>query len=135
MSEPARRVNDMDRRRDSSMRTLTRRHVDLARGTLTLDPGTTKNDDGRVCYLPPDLVARLRTHLDAHDALQKKLKRVIPRVFVHLRGPAPAGRSSPSASGGRRRARPRAARGCCSTTCDVRRCGTWSGPPSRSASP
>lgn len=65
---------------------LERRHVDLGRGTLTLDVGTTKNDGGRLCYLTPDLIARLRAHLAEHDALQKKLGRVIPRVFVYLSG-------------------------------------------------
>ena len=33
--------------------TLERRHVDLDAGTIRLDPGTTKNDDGRLVYLPP----------------------------------------------------------------------------------
>lgn len=66
---------------------LERRHVDLGRGTLTLDVGTTKSGEGRVCYLTPDLLARLRAHLAEHDALQKKkLGRVIPRVFVYLGG-------------------------------------------------
>jgi osmotically inducible protein OsmC len=31
------------------------RHVDLEAGTVRLDPGTTKNRDGRVAYLTPEL--------------------------------------------------------------------------------
>jgi hypothetical protein len=38
---------------------LERRHLDLEQGTLALDPGMTKNDDGRKVYLTPDLKALL----------------------------------------------------------------------------
>lgn len=65
---------------------LERRNVDIERGTIRLDPGFTKNGDGRVAYLAPDLIARLGAQLERVDALQKKLERVIPRVFVHPRG-------------------------------------------------
>jgi integrase len=65
---------------------LERRNVDVERGTIRLDPGFTKNGDGRVAYLAPDLVVRLRAQLERIDALQKELERVIPQVFVHPRG-------------------------------------------------
>src|SRR5262250_3822929 len=42
-------------RTQSEVMTLERRQVDLEAGTLRLDPGTTKNDDGRLVYMPPDL--------------------------------------------------------------------------------
>src|SRR5262249_41107345 len=44
--------------------TLTRRQVDLQAGTVRLDPGTTKNRDGRVVYLTPALVASLTAQLE-----------------------------------------------------------------------
>lgn len=36
---------------------LTWQQVDIERGTIRLEPGTTKNDDGRLIYLPRDLRA------------------------------------------------------------------------------
>jgi hypothetical protein len=41
------------RRIKSEVLPLTTRQVDLQAGTLRLETGTTKNDDGRVVYLPP----------------------------------------------------------------------------------
>jgi integrase len=48
--------------------TLQRRQLDLVVGTLCLDTGTTKNDDGR--------------EVD----LERQLGRVVPYLFPHLRG-------------------------------------------------
>ncbi len=42
-------------RMQSEVLTLERRHLDLEAGTPRLDPGTTKNDEGRVVYLTPEL--------------------------------------------------------------------------------
>ena len=39
----------------SEILTLERRQVDLKAGTLRLEPGTTKNREGRVVYLTPEL--------------------------------------------------------------------------------
>jgi hypothetical protein len=39
--------------------TLERRHLDLEAGTLRLDPGMTKNAEGRIVYLTPELKALL----------------------------------------------------------------------------
>ena len=47
------------------MLTLERRNVDLEAGTLRLDPGMTKNDDGRIFYLTPDLKIVRVGQLDA----------------------------------------------------------------------
>jgi hypothetical protein len=44
--------------------TLERRQVDLAAGTVRLDPGRTKNDDGRLVYLTPGLKAGLEAQLE-----------------------------------------------------------------------
>jgi integrase len=65
---------------------LERRHVDLAAGALRLEPGETKTGEGRLAFLPPELLAALRAHLERLDALQRQLGRVIPRLFVYLRG-------------------------------------------------
>ena len=46
-------------RMQSEVLTLQRRQVDLEAATLRLEPGTTKNDEGRVVYLPADLKAAL----------------------------------------------------------------------------
>ena len=42
---------------------LERRHVDLDRGTLVLDPGSTKNDEGRIVYMPPNVKAAVAAQL------------------------------------------------------------------------
>ncbi len=63
--------------------TLERRHVDLDAGTIRLDPGSTKNDDGRVVYLTPALRAALAEQLDRVAALERALGRIIPFVFAH----------------------------------------------------
>jgi integrase len=67
----------------SEVLTLERRQVDLRAGTLTLDPGTTKNDDGRVVYLTPDLRTALDGQLARVEALSRQLGRIIPYLFPH----------------------------------------------------
>ena len=46
-------------RMQSEVLTLERRQLDLEAGTLRLDPGSTKNDEGRVIYLTPEVKALL----------------------------------------------------------------------------
>src|SRR4030095_10773799 len=46
-------------RMQSEVLTLERRQLDLEAGTLRLNAGTTKNDEGRVVYLTPELKAAL----------------------------------------------------------------------------
>ena len=65
---------------------LERRHVDLDRGTLTLDPGSTKNDEGRLVFMPPEVQAAVAAQLARVDGLQRKLQRIVPWVFPHLCG-------------------------------------------------
>jgi integrase len=59
------------------------RRVDLARGTATLDPGTTKNREGRVVFLSPALADALRAHAAATRDLQRRRGLIVPWVFHH----------------------------------------------------
>lgn len=63
--------------------TLERRHVDLAAGTLRLDPGMTKNGDGRLVYLTPELTTGMTEQLERVRTLERTLGRIIPSLFVH----------------------------------------------------
>ena len=75
----------------SEVLTLERRHLDLEAGTLRLDPGTTKNDDGRVVYLTPELTALLKAQVARVEALQRRLGRIVPWLFPHLAAPGGRG--------------------------------------------
>jgi integrase len=59
--------------------------INLDEGSVRLNPGTTKNDEGRVAYLSPALLATLR----AQHAMTRELERtagvIIPWVF-HRKG-------------------------------------------------
>jgi integrase len=50
--------------------TLERRQLDLDAGTLRLEPGSTKNDDGRVVYLTAELKSLLGAQLERVRALE-----------------------------------------------------------------
>jgi integrase len=65
---------------------LERRQLDLKTGTLRLDPGTTKNGEGRVVYLTPELKALLNAQVDRVDRLSRQLGRIVPYLFPRLRG-------------------------------------------------
>jgi len=71
-------------RTQSEVLTLELRQVDLAAGTIRLDVGSTKNDDGRVVYLTPDLAELLAAHIARVQALGRELKRVIRWLFPHF---------------------------------------------------
>jgi integrase len=73
-------------RTQSEVLTLERRQLDLEAGTLRLEPGSTKNDEGRVVYLPPDLKAQLAAQIERVRALERQTGRIIPWLFPHLRG-------------------------------------------------
>ena len=64
---------------------LERRQLDLKAGTVRLEPGTTKNDDGRMFVMTPELRACLETQRTRTDELQKKTGQIIPWVF-HRKG-------------------------------------------------
>ena len=61
------------------------RQVDVAAGTLRLEPGTTKNREGRVFIMTPELRATLEAQRVATESLQRQQGRIIPWVF-HRRG-------------------------------------------------
>jgi integrase len=125
---------------------IERRHVDLDRGTLALDPGSTKNDEGRIVYMPPDVKVAVAAQLARVDGLQRKLQRIVPWVFPNLRGAASrtlaggASRCSVSAAvtSGKRGPLPAERPGCREcfvTTCGGARSATWSTPACRRGSP
>ena len=55
--------------------------IDLAAGTVRLEPGTTKNDDGRLFVMTPELRACLEAQRAATDALQRETGSIVPWVF------------------------------------------------------
>jgi integrase len=59
--------------------------VDFAADTIRLDPGTTKNDDGRLFVMTPELRAVLVEQRHATEALQQVTGQIIPLVF-HRQG-------------------------------------------------
>ncbi len=71
-------------RTQSEVLTLERRQVDLDAGTLRLEPGTTKNDDGRLVYLPQDLKAQVVAQVERVRAVERQTGRIIPYLFPHL---------------------------------------------------
>jgi integrase len=78
-------------RMQSEILTLERRHLDLAAGTLRLDPGMTKNGESRQVAIPAELLPVLREQVARVDALQRKLGRIIPYLFPFLSGAKRAG--------------------------------------------
>ncbi len=73
-------------RMQSEVLALERRQVDLDSGTLRLDPGTTKNYEGRIVYLTPALKALLAAQLERVERLSKQTRQIIPYLFPHLTG-------------------------------------------------
>ena len=65
----------------SEVLTLQWRQVDFKAGIVRLDPGTTKNLEGRTFVMTPELRATLEAQLQATDELQRKAGSVIPWVF------------------------------------------------------
>jgi integrase len=78
-------------RTQSEVLTLERRQLHLDAGTLRLEPGTTKNDDGRLVHLTREVKALLQDQLERVDALQRKLGRIVPYLFPYLSGKRRAG--------------------------------------------
>jgi integrase len=60
--------------------------IDLTAGTVRLDPGSTKNDEGRIVYLPPELITLLTAQEARLTALEKRLGQIIPFLFPRLTG-------------------------------------------------
>ena len=57
------------------------RQVDFGAGTLRLEPGTTKNREGRVFVMTPELRATLEAQRAATETLQRKRGLILPWVF------------------------------------------------------
>jgi len=70
-------------RMQSEVLPLERRQLDLEAGTLRLDPGSTKNDEGRVIYLTPECKTLLAGQVARVEALQRRLGRIVPILFPH----------------------------------------------------
>jgi integrase len=65
---------------------LERPQLDLEAGTLRLDPGTTKNGEGREVYLTPELGRLLGEQLERVRTIERKTGRIIPYLFPYLSG-------------------------------------------------
>jgi len=76
-------------RMQSEVLALCLRHVDLEAGTLILEPSMTKNGEGRVVYVTPELKMLLAEQIARVRALERKLGRVIPYLFPHADQAAP----------------------------------------------
>jgi integrase len=76
-------------RTNSELLTRQWRHVDLEHGWLRLEPGETKNGDGREFPFTPELRTLLEAQRLYVDQLQRATGQIIPWVFPH---PAKCGR-------------------------------------------
>jgi integrase len=61
--------------------TLQWRQVDFQAGLVRLEPGTTKNDEGRTFAMTPELHACLQTQRDLTDTCQRQRDLIVPWVF------------------------------------------------------
>lgn len=68
----------------SEVLTLKRSQVDLGACTIRLDPGTTKNDEGRLVYLAPELLELLQAQEERVQLLEMELGRPVPWLFPHF---------------------------------------------------
>jgi integrase len=65
----------------SELLSLEWRQVDFKAGTLRLEPGTTKNREGRLFVMTPELRATLEAQRAETEALQRTRGAILPRVF------------------------------------------------------
>jgi site-specific recombinase XerD len=79
-------AHDFGWRMRSEVLTLERRQLNLEIVTLRLEPGTTKNDEGREVYLTPALKSLLTAQVERVRALEREIGQIIPYLFPHLRG-------------------------------------------------
>jgi integrase len=70
----------------SEVMTIKRTQVDLNACTIRLEPGNTKNGQGRIVYLTPELVEMLQTQLERVQLLSMLLGRPFPYLFTHVEG-------------------------------------------------
>jgi len=67
----------------SEVLTLSWSNIDFKAGTVRLEPGTTKNKDGRVIYMTPELKSLLEAQRANTLVLQRKTDQIITLVFHH----------------------------------------------------
>jgi integrase len=116
----------------SEVLTLQWRQVDFKAGIVRLDPGSTKNQEGRPFVMTPELRATLEAQRAVTEAKQKKTGSVIPWGSTAR---SAAGHSRASGRHGSGRAsQPACPVGSC-TISGARRSGTLSAPACRAAWP
>jgi integrase len=72
--------------RRSEVMSLQRSQIDLDAGTLRLEPGETKNGDGRVVFMSPELKMLVSAQIERVRILSRRLGQVLPGLFHHLHG-------------------------------------------------
>lgn len=60
------------------------RQVDLKAGEVRLDPGKTKNGEGRIFYPPPNLLRLLKEQRKLADQVQREKEMIAQFVFFHF---------------------------------------------------
>jgi integrase len=60
---------------------LERRQLDLEAGKITLEPGSTKNGEGRVIYLPPEALSALKSWDEKTRELERARGIIVRNVF------------------------------------------------------
>jgi integrase len=55
--------------------------IDLEAETLWLDPGGSKNGDGRIVYVTPEIKAARAEQLPRVRAVEKRIGKIVPHVF------------------------------------------------------
>ena len=73
-------------RMQSEVLTLGLRQLDLNAGTLRLEPGAMKSEDGRIVYLTPALKSLLTAQVERVRALEHQMGQIISYLFPYLRG-------------------------------------------------
>src|SRR5277367_3981034 len=73
-------------RTTSELLTRQWRHVDLAKGWLRLDPGESKNGEGREFPFTPEMRSILEAQREVVKTIEREQSCVIPWVFVHADG-------------------------------------------------
>ena len=68
---------------------MKRTQVDLNACTIRLEPGCTKNEDGRLVYLTPELLELLQAQEERGQLLEMEMAKPVPWLFPpSLRAPA-----------------------------------------------
>lgn len=79
-------AHELGWRIQSEVLTLGLAQVNLKEGTLRLEPGTTKNDSGRIVYMSAELKVMVAAQVERVQELQRRLGQITPHLFPHLKG-------------------------------------------------